>query len=192
MTICLYEHASLIFPSFLAVCLIGLEHLGTSAAGGSFLRRLDYPWWRVPVLHYLWSVSFLCMLDHKLWSVPAHPFLSVVSVTMMGGLSGGPWAIAWVGWFWLNMAVRSAALLVSTMDHWTADSVEVLTFQSFWVRAPHCDRKLFSDSSHLPDSVICSHISTHHLSSTTSGTECWVQTPVDLSNSACCCSASTS
>lgn len=43
-----------------------------------------------------------------------------------------------------------------------------------------------------PGSVIYSHISTHRLSSPTSGTECWVQTPVDLRKSACCCSASTS
>lgn len=132
------------------------------------------------------------MLDHKLWSVPAHPSLSVVSVTMMGGLSGGPWAIAWVGWFWLNMALRSAALLVSTMDHWTADSVEVLTFQSFWVKAPHCDGKLSRTPATSPGSVIYSHISTHRLSSPTSGTECWNQTPVDFSKSACCCTASKS
>lgn len=132
------------------------------------------------------------MLDHKLWSVPTHPSLSVVSVTMMGGLSGGPWAIAWVGWFWLNMALRSAALLVSTMDHWTADSVEVLTFQSFWVRAPHCDRKLSLTPATSPGSVIYSHISTHRLSSPTSGTERRIQTPVDWSESVCRRSASTS
>ncbi|TSM68874.1 N-chimaerin [Bagarius yarrelli] len=69
------------------------------------------------------------------------------------------------------MALRSAALLVSTMDHWTADSVEVLTFQSFWVRAPQCDGKLSLTSVTSPGSVIHSHISTHRLSSPTSGTK---------------------